>query len=331
MARSPKIEKLVLSNFQKHRKLTIRFGQVVTIVGNSDAGKSAIIRALYWLATNKPRGTAYIRHGAKSCSVSATVSGRTIKRKRSASKNIYVVDGKVFKSFGTFPPVPVSDALQIHEINFQRQHDPVFWLSLTPSAAGQELNQIVNLELIDKVLNNLVQRSRKLQAELRVEEKHIEALEHTESELAFIPGLSREFSRLQRVENKLQQQAAQIARLDTLIQEWQGYYAENVGLGAVLSGFRGLHGLSKKVVRANQQQSSLKILIQQHESIPVLPKAIFKAAKNLPPAPDDAPVNKLRMLIHDYELRAQQAEQQAGQIAKLKKQVKMCPKCGRPL
>ena len=51
------IAKLVLKNFQCHKKLTINFDTGMTcLMGENNGGKSSAIRALYWILTNSPRG-----------------------------------------------------------------------------------------------------------------------------------------------------------------------------------------------------------------------------------------------------------------------------------
>ena len=60
------ITALRLLEFQKHRKLVVRFDpHVTTIVGQTDSGKTSILRALLWLLTNSPAGMEFIHYGSK--------------------------------------------------------------------------------------------------------------------------------------------------------------------------------------------------------------------------------------------------------------------------
>ena len=73
------LEKLRIINFQKHEDLTVSFDdRITTIVGPSDVGKSAVLRALRWVLTNQPDGSGFIREGEKNASVVLRVDGRTI-------------------------------------------------------------------------------------------------------------------------------------------------------------------------------------------------------------------------------------------------------------
>lgn len=57
--------KLRIQNFQAHKDTTIEFDRITTIVGPSDIGKSAVLRALKWVAKNEPNGTSFVRDGDK--------------------------------------------------------------------------------------------------------------------------------------------------------------------------------------------------------------------------------------------------------------------------
>jgi exonuclease SbcC len=155
------LESLTLENFQAHKKLVIQFDRRVTvIVGPSDTGKSSIIRALGWVAFNRPGGDQFIRHGAKLASATLHVDGQVIVRSRSKSENLYLLDGAEFKAFGNDVPADIKALLKIDEINFQDQHDSPFWFSETAGEVSRQLNQIVNLGVIDSVLGFVAARVR---------------------------------------------------------------------------------------------------------------------------------------------------------------------------
>lgn len=87
------ISKIIIENFQSHSLsvFTLKQGLNV-IVGPSDSGKSAVIRALKWVLYNEPAGDFFIREGEKECSVTVEFNdGTTLKRYRSRSKNGYVL------------------------------------------------------------------------------------------------------------------------------------------------------------------------------------------------------------------------------------------------
>ena len=84
-----KIKKVQIRNFQSHDDLTLDIAPMLTtIVGPSDAGKSAVIRAIRWALFNEPSGTQYMRVGTDNTSVLITFTdGTTLLRARNKSEN----------------------------------------------------------------------------------------------------------------------------------------------------------------------------------------------------------------------------------------------------
>lgn len=164
---SSKLVRLRLKNFQAHADITIDFDPGVNvIVAPNDTGKSALFRAVRWVAFNRPLGDSVVRHGEKDCRAEVTTDSHRVTRQRGEA-NVYKVDGKTYKAFGQDVPQPVSDALRLDAINFQRQIDPPFWLSLPPPDVARELNRVVDLSVIDRSLANAAGSIRDAQADVK--------------------------------------------------------------------------------------------------------------------------------------------------------------------
>jgi exonuclease SbcC len=212
------IERLTLSNFQAHKKLQIEFDPGVTsIVGSTDVGKSAVIRALSWLMRNTPNGLEFIRRGAKKAVAALTVDGKTIKRVRGASRNLYKLDGKVFKAFGAAVPDKISQLLQIGDLNFQAQHDAPFWFSDSSGAVSRKLNEIVSLGVIDAALSFFLAAVRKSKAEVEICGERIARARERKAELSFAPEFAADVERLEERQTKLEQIKEQCTNLEDLL------------------------------------------------------------------------------------------------------------------
>ena len=160
------LTKLSVTNFQKHKKLSIDFGSITTIIGKSGSGKTAIIRALNLLLFNKPQGIRYVTHGTDKCHLELELDGKKIERVRAKSKNYFLIDKKQFEAFGTTVPKEIQELLNINDINIQKQLDPPFWIHLSAGEISKKLNSIVNLEEIDTVTNFINIEVRRVQSEL---------------------------------------------------------------------------------------------------------------------------------------------------------------------
>jgi exonuclease SbcC len=188
------IERIQIRNFQKHSKLRVAFDEkITTIVGPSDAGKSSILRAIRWVAFNRPLGDGFIRHGEEACSVKLWVDGRKVERQKTKGKNVYSIDGKMLSAVGTDVPEEIQRLLNLTSENFQGQHDAPFWFSLTAGEVAKRLNVIVDLEVIDRSATWLASRLRKARTEQEVAERRLQAAVEEQQRLEFVPELAKDF------------------------------------------------------------------------------------------------------------------------------------------
>ena len=105
------IKKIELHNFQSHEYTEMEFDRGLNVIlGNSDVGKTAILRAIKWALYNEPKGDYFIRQGEKEVSVKVTFSnGVVVERAKTPSKNSYfLVDSSGnemrFEGFGIDVP-----------------------------------------------------------------------------------------------------------------------------------------------------------------------------------------------------------------------------------
>jgi DNA repair protein SbcC/Rad50 len=161
-------QKLVIENFQSHQYTEIEFTQGVNVfVGPSDSGKSAILRALRWLLFNIPRGTEFIRVGAKECRVTLCLQdGAKITRVRGISVNRYLLhtrDGEeqIFEGFGSTVPQEITKAHDMQAItldekeilpHFGTQLESPFLLFESDRTKAKMIGRISGAQLIDQAL-----------------------------------------------------------------------------------------------------------------------------------------------------------------------------------
>lgn len=150
-------ETLTLKNFQAHKNSVLQLdSHVNVIVGETNSGKSSIIRALWWLTFGKPAGDSFVRKNTRNPAiVEVTCESGTLAKLRGAGINQYVLNDEVLKGFGQAIPKPISDFLKLDEINFMRQLDPPFLLTKSGGEVAQYLNQTIDLEIIDHSLGNI--------------------------------------------------------------------------------------------------------------------------------------------------------------------------------
>ena len=166
------IKKVRIQNFQSLRDITILFHKHTNVlVGESDVGKSAVVRAIRMALENKVPSDDFISFGAKEASVEIWFgNGDKLTRiKGKPLTNIYKIrkngekKTKVFESFGKEIPRQVQEVIGFapldidgtteYSINFHKQTDPPFLLGEKDSTKAKFIGQLSDLLLMDQVIN----------------------------------------------------------------------------------------------------------------------------------------------------------------------------------
>ena len=197
------IEKLVLRNFQAHKKCTIVFDPKITVVvGDSDVGKSAIIRALSWVILNRPDGDSFINWNADTATAMLHVDGKVILRTRGKGGNHYQLDDTEFTAFGKGVPEKVTALLRTADINLQEQHASVFWFSESAGEVSRQLNAIINLSVIDDALGDIGAQVRKAKAALEICEERTKQAKERRNALVYIVEVNEQLEKVEAIEQK---------------------------------------------------------------------------------------------------------------------------------
>mgnify|MGYP002749761395 CR=1 FL=1 len=157
------INKIKIANYQSHKDTELELDSGVNvIIGESDSGKSAIVRAINWNSKNNPYRK---RRGTKKkdfAEVTIEYDNCIVTRKRNDYENIYKINDEEndLKAFGTNVPQEIAEKINFSELNIQNQMDASFLLSKTDGEIGKFLNKIIKIDIIDTCLSNLERRKR---------------------------------------------------------------------------------------------------------------------------------------------------------------------------
>jgi hypothetical protein len=162
------------------------------LVGTSNAGKSAVLRALNWVRKNRPLGSNFIRKGSDEAYVN-TVWDRSdgeleIGRKKNATENLYELTGHDdFTSPGTSPPQAIIDAMKLSDINVQGQFSPYLLVFDSPGAVATYIRKVTGLADIDAIKDSLAGKERKIGIAVKSKEEDLADVEEKLKEIALVP------------------------------------------------------------------------------------------------------------------------------------------------
>lgn len=199
------IKKLEIEYFQAHKNTVMNFHKGVNvIIGDTDAAKSSIIRAIKWVVKNTSgfwfRST-FSKRGSVT-RVRVTVPEGVVERRRGKKINQYWTSkhGKL-EAMRADVPEEVGGILRIDgDTSIRGQHDRYFLLQDTPGEVARKLNEVAGLDVIDKVLSSLKSKHKKSKDALIITNQE---LQETKDDLKRLKSLDKLNNMLTRVERNV--------------------------------------------------------------------------------------------------------------------------------
>lgn len=122
------IRTLKLTNFQAWPSVELPLSPITVIIGETNAGKSSLLRGLACVLFNAFEGQGMVRQGATTAEVELTLEeGRVIRWSRGQNVNRYQLDDLVLDKPGRAVPSAIQQALQIHELEFDGEVVRLQW------------------------------------------------------------------------------------------------------------------------------------------------------------------------------------------------------------
>lgn len=184
-----------IRNFQSHPDTTVDFAPGINaFIGESDQGKSAVLRGILWAVDNRPSGDAIVSDWARDekgvltdeCSVTVESDAGTLRRIKTKGRNGYDVNGLKLDAIRTGVPTEVASFFGIESVNVQRQLDPPFLLADSGGARARFFNQLIKLEEIDQTMSAAESLRRATAGAIKPLEAEIAS---TEAALGVLEGL----------------------------------------------------------------------------------------------------------------------------------------------
>lgn len=214
------IQFIDIQNFQSHAHTKLEFhAGVNVIVGTSDSGKSAIIRAINWVLTNRPLGDEFRSYWGGSTQVRIQSDDAVVERTKSDKANVYLVNEQVLKAFGTSVPDEVLTALKFQPVNMQSQMDAPFMLSLSAGEVASTLNRIVNLDEIDTSMSNVSKSIRELNSTIKYESDKLSSLEKDVEQFANLEQIDKMLTALELTDKRIDELVSKAELLISMAKE----------------------------------------------------------------------------------------------------------------
>ena len=248
------LQTIQIHNFQSHENSQLDLSPGInTLVGDSDCGKSAVMRAILWAITNSPQGDAYVSDWTKTPKGKQMAGAATyvavdtnpqkgrgkfsVVRKRSPEFNGYEVfdgsDNTQFEALRTDVPREVSQCFNIGPVNIQRQMDPPFLIASTPGEAARFINQLVNLTDIDEAQTEINSLGRSCSADLRAATASLEKAEDLVKGMEWVDRLQELAESLAGLEARINEGRHKVRDLQTSLSNYTAAQTTYEALGGL--------------------------------------------------------------------------------------------------
>lgn len=261
------INSIDIKNFETHLNTTFDLHQGVNVlIGESDEGKSGIVRAIKWNARNRPRGDSYrndqLDPKKKEDKLKATEVGIVYKESGLVVRardgfpggvNHYVIDTQEpLRALGTDVPDEVQEVTRMKDVNIQGQHptEQYFLLADKPGQVAKEFNKVAGLTIMDKASSEINSQVRDCNSEIKVAKKEIDTREGELKESKWLLEAEKFANKLKKFEVKLNKKN----------KEW-----ETINEAVTL--ISNIDLKLEKCGRIDEAKKEIKMLIKQNQAI----------------------------------------------------------------
>ena len=289
------IKKVELHNFQSHEFTEMEFDRGLNVIlGNSDVGKTAILRAIKWALYNEPKGDYFIRQGEKDVSCKVTFSnGVVVERLKTPSKNSYfLVDASGnemrFEGFGIDVPKEITDVTNMYKVsldnsnnktilNIAEQLDGPFLLNDQASLRASAIGRLIGVNYVDDALRTVVRDNKRTNQEIVELIKNKDDLKKQLDEFSYIKEYKEKFEKITKIRNKIKTLQDRLELISKIKENLDKNRIELEDVSNLVEKFKSLNqleiiipNLENSLLKKNNFENYLNKILKTHREIDLI-------------------------------------------------------------
>ena len=281
------LSELRVKAFGLHIDKTVKFTPGLNvIVGESEEGKTTLIRALYLLIENSPRGgeklyQSWLTDNSPSIQLKDD-KGNTVKRKKN---KYYLNNGNPLKAFGTSVPEPIRELFNFKEINWQKQHDAHYLLFNTGGSSAKLLNSATGMSdqevIVDDVKKQLSHSKSEIKRHKKNNEEHLKTTNRLKDIVRYklkalaIVHLEEEMIELKNKTDRLENLLTQLESIKEIKMKYRAAKGYNKEINSIIQDLEESKKFGKSI-------KELKSILDEVEKTKIIdPKTIVSLLKTL--------------------------------------------------
>ena len=269
------IESIHLRNFEGHKNTLLELTKGINIItGESDNGKSSIIRSLYWVKDNRPAKADVVSfwnrdkkgNPVKPTFVRIKNKEKTIARINSDEINGYEIGETKLEAVGQNVPDDVKKKLNLSEVNIQYQFDRPFLLADSPTEVAKFFNKIIRLDIIDKVQSKAELTRKRVNTEINNAETRVKELKRILDSFDWVDDAENAIEKLEKVENKIASTQEAIGKIQALLADISSYKRieeEAEKLSALSSLTEKIDELTEKIKKNTSESETIHTILSE--------------------------------------------------------------------
>lgn len=214
MLKSARVE-----NFQSLAVVPMMFDQFTVLVGPSNSGKSAFLRAIRSLVRNT-FVPANVRQGQTKAIVLIYLNGHIISSERGKSLSTYYLEDDPYPKSGKSVPPEIVQALKMPLIegidpHFSFQFDRPFLLAESGSTAASVIGSLTNVSVLHAAVREANRRRGNVSSTLKVRYEDREKLQQRVETFRFLPARKKSIDKARKALQKAEGLQASLSALQT--------------------------------------------------------------------------------------------------------------------
>ena len=232
------LNKITLQNVESHELTIMEFVERLNVItGETDAGKSGFIRGLISLLRGTPSPEDLRRTGADKVKMVAHLDDHVIGRLRQGTTNRYTLDKEDFEAVKQSIPDRIASVINMGDINFEQQLDPIFLMQVSSGDVARYFNKILGLDDIDILATNLASILRQTNRDIERTEKELEKSTQTCSQYDIYDTIAENLQELEDEANAIRDGENEVETLGRLVETYNETRKKMVSIPDVETGF----------------------------------------------------------------------------------------------
>lgn len=264
-------------------------GRSTVLQGGSNHGKTAVLRAFYWVLFNeaphdfvsywaqKKTKKGFTFKDDEYTSVTIVVDGHVVERKRSNTFNGYIVDDTTYEALRTDVPEAVTKLFNLADASVQKQFDSPFLLATTPGEASKYLNELAGLECVDDILTLAKRKVADTSDQANTVKEDVEGLEKTVGSFSWVKDAEALYEKAQATQPKIEELTRKLTDLKRTIEAYKAIknypeipeWLENGDRSEVIK------GLEKELSICNNYVGTCRVLARVNPALEQLNALVF--------------------------------------------------------